>query len=508
MIIRKPYAFLIKNFRSIHLLLTILLSLIMIKSYNIFSLISKLISGEANRYSAINYINYGLFFLILISLVIFLFIYILMKHKKKPKLIYMTSFLGYVFLIILLIFVFTYFKTLQSELLDEKIIRIYRDLFLLLIGFQVIVIVIMLVRGLGFDIKKFDFKKDLQELNISEEDAEEVEVNVKVNTNKIIGFFNRIWREFKYYVKENKLIFIFIVVIIVVILTITIIKILKGDTNNYSLNETFITDKYEMKIKNSYVTNLNYNNEIIDKDKYFVIVSFNIKGITTNKNSINNASLLLKSGKNTYYPEIKYCDNFIDLGACYREKTISNKNYNNYILVYTITSKDINKSKYFIYEYAHTPKTTSAIKVKLEEKDIYTINTKKEYKIGDKLQFNGNIIENKYLQINNFSLGKIIEYTYMEKDEEKVDIITSKNKSILRLDIDTDIDNLSSSNILKYYTKLKYTIGDEEYIGSYTLKKSNNPEILFLEISEKIENADKIWLNIDVRNEQYIYTIK
>ena len=44
----------------------------------------------------------------------------------------------------------------------------------------------MIIRGLGFDIKKFNFNKDVQELNLSQEDMEEVEVNVGIDTTNIL----------------------------------------------------------------------------------------------------------------------------------------------------------------------------------------------------------------------------------------------------------------------------------------------------------------------------------
>ena len=48
----------------------------------------------------------------------------------------------------------------------------------------------MAIRGLGFDIKKFDFNRDAQELNATDSDSEEVEINTKID-RFIVAFSTR-----------------------------------------------------------------------------------------------------------------------------------------------------------------------------------------------------------------------------------------------------------------------------------------------------------------------------
>ena len=45
-------------------------------------------------------------------------------------------------------------------------------------------IVMYAFRATGFDIKKFDFAKDLEELDIETKDNEEFEVNLELETDK------------------------------------------------------------------------------------------------------------------------------------------------------------------------------------------------------------------------------------------------------------------------------------------------------------------------------------
>ena len=74
----------------------------------------------------------------------------------------------------------------------------------------------MIIRVLGFDIKKFNFTKDIQELNIEDIDSEEVEVNVNIDTKNIIRDINRRKRELGYWIKENLLFSIILISVILI----------------------------------------------------------------------------------------------------------------------------------------------------------------------------------------------------------------------------------------------------------------------------------------------------
>ena len=108
MIVRKPYAFLIKYFKVIHLIIAALMCYLLYKSYNI---VTFFMESVANNYNAImsgqvaglyiNYFMYGAIVLILFSLIA---IYYLLSHKNKPRKFYMASILYYIILFVVLHF--------------------------------------------------------------------------------------------------------------------------------------------------------------------------------------------------------------------------------------------------------------------------------------------------------------------------------------------------------------------------------------------------------------------
>lgn len=512
MIIRKPYAFLIKNFKRIHLIITVILAFLLYKTTSTYSYIKGLTLEEASRRSAPDYISYGLIFLILILIIAFGLIYYLMKHKKKPKTIYIISILGYILLAVLLIFTFNYFDTLKSTLVEQKTIRLYRDLFRFALAFEYIVTFIMLIRGLGFDIKKFDFKNDIKELDLSAEDAEEIEVSIKVNSSRILRVFRQMLRKLGYYVKENKLVLTIILIIVIGFSTFKIYNNTKAGNTYYSPGEYMNTYKFTMKVNNSYVTNTSYDGKTLDD--YYTIVSFNVKGTTNNKNSISSTSLKLKVGGDIYYPTDKMCASFTDLGVCYKYKTISNNIYSDYILVYKIDKKNISKKMTFIYDYNYSGENTSSVRVKMTPLNLTTVDDEVVYNQNEEINFDKTPLQETTFKVTNFESGSSINY---QIDKEACDvndcnennlITVDSEKLLLKLTINTNNESIIKNKLLKYYTQVGYTKNDTSYKTKFLTLKTGNPSILLLEVPKDLEDASEIWLDINIRNTKIKYFLK
>jgi len=91
MVLKKPYAFLIKHFKLIHLLLCIPLIYLIIRTGAIASFLSSYVAS--NYYTkeiniAGTYINYFMYFAIILILGLVLSIYFLMKQKEKENISY------------------------------------------------------------------------------------------------------------------------------------------------------------------------------------------------------------------------------------------------------------------------------------------------------------------------------------------------------------------------------------------------------------------------------------
>ena len=490
MIVRKPFAFLIKHFKAIHLFLFGLLVYVCYKYNGIVSFLRNYISTGNGRYDAVNYINYTPIYVILGAILVMIIIYYLMKYKDKPKKLYLFSIIGYIAVIILFIFLFNYLQTFSSSIIEQKTLRLYRDISLMGLIFQYIIIVIMLIRGLGFDIKKFNFSKDIQELNIDLTDNEEVELVMGFDTNKTKFKIRRFFREFRYFIRENILFTGLSLIVIVVILWI-IVANYTSKNKVYKENEYFGVD-FNMLVNGSYLTKEDSSlKKLSVGSSSLLVVKFKIS--SNHSDVLNPDNFILSIYGKTYSPNNKYCSSLKDIGKCYNKIKLTEQE-KEYIFVYLVDDNVLNKKIYLKYDYGYlTNKNNSIIKVRLTPDNIDDEETTTK-RINDTLGFNNSVIGDYKL--------KIEEYNISDNYEINADItLTPSNyNTIIRLKVSEGNDLVDS------YALLKYTISGTEYTS--TMKKLyNDNDYSYYEVNN-ITYADNIKLVLNSRHNNYEYILK
>lgn len=341
MVFRKPYGFLIKYFKLIHLIIVGVLGYLAICNRKIYLFLNDCIDDAVNRYDALSYINYNIFIYIFIGVVLFFIIYWLFKYKDKPRMVYIFSILGYLLVGIYMFVLFSYMSSLPNNIINQKVIRAYRDIMMLTMGFQYLIIIIMFIRGLGFDIKKFNFGKDIHELNLTNEDNEEIEVDVSIDTTKVMRNVRKKRRELGYFFQEYKIFILGVVGIILVIFGFKIYNNFRYMFKQYKQGDIVGYDNY-VAINNSY-----YN---LGDDKNYIIVKFDIfRNGKQERLNVNN--MILMMGDEEYLPNKNICYTFNKLGNCYKKQYITNDS-NSYILVYEVDSLNIEKS-YLLYNESY-----------------------------------------------------------------------------------------------------------------------------------------------------------
>ena len=188
MIIRKPYAFLIKHFKLIHFVMLVLSIYIVNRANIIFNFFNEYVTTRqvsSAEYISSNYLPLFLFISSILIITLSIIIFILLKQKDKPKLLYIIIIIYYILFIIFLIIAGMVISTIYIEGLSPQLSRIYRDISLIALIIQIIFIVLIAIRAVGFDIKKFHFGEDLQELQIEVTDNEEIEITSGIDFDKI-----------------------------------------------------------------------------------------------------------------------------------------------------------------------------------------------------------------------------------------------------------------------------------------------------------------------------------
>ena len=358
MILRRPYAFLIKHFRLIHLILFMLFVYITYKANGMLSFFNEYIVYNGNmEIISSNYISYYMFVAVFFIVVISIVIYFLMRYKKKPKLLYVLLVLVSVLSLIAFIYLYSNIKILETTIFSGREIRLFRDISRVNYWVLFISCIPLLIRGLGFDIKKFNFSSDLKELNLKDEDREEVYVNVEVNADTLKRTGRKWSRELGYYYKENRLI-INIILVIVGLVVLFIFPFNKYVINR-DLNEGEIlgTSNFNIRINESYISDRNR----ISKNNSYVILKVDVIG-KTNKYILDLDEFVLEGKNNKYVPSLKYYYYFSDLGIGYRNNVLNTSAYKEYLFIYNIKNED--RDSEFIFKYIDSDRK---IRINLKE---------------------------------------------------------------------------------------------------------------------------------------------
>lgn len=336
MILRRPYAFLIKHFRFIHLILFILFAYIAVKANGILSFFKEYISINGNiEVIASNYTSSFIYISIVLIIALSVVIYLLMRYKNKPRTLYVFTILISIVSLVMFIYLFSNIKELETTVMSGKAIRLLRDISRINFWALCIISIPILVRGLGFDIKKFNFTKDIADLKLEEKDSEEVEVSVDISTNTIKRTGNRLGRELRYYYIENKFIINIILAVVVVIL------IIMFPFNKFVINrdinegDGLNTNYFNLKIEDSFISERNR----ISKNNSYVILIIDVKG-KVNNYSLKLDEFVLKGENNDYIPSLKYYNYFKDLGVGYDKEVLDTNEYKKYLLIYNIKNED------------------------------------------------------------------------------------------------------------------------------------------------------------------------
>ncbi|MBQ8192776.1 MAG: hypothetical protein IJZ46_01740 [Bacilli bacterium] len=345
MILRRPYAFLIKHFRFIHLLLFGLLVYVTVKANDMLSFFKEYIDVNGNiEIISSNYISYMIFVSFFLIIAFSLIIYYLMRYKDKPRFLYIFIIIICILSLGLFIFLYINIRELEISSMSGRELRLLRDISRFNYWLLFLVCIPILIRGLGFDIKKFNFRKDIADLKLEDKDSEEVEVNASIDSDSAKRSLRKFLREFKYYYIENKFI-INIILIIVVIILILIFPFNKYVINR-DLNEGEILSSsyFDISVDDSYIS---YRNRI-SKNNFYLILKFNIRG-KVDKYGLDLDEFVLVGDNNKYIPSLKYYYYFSDVGNGYRNNILNTDDYDEYILIYNVDINDKNSD--FILNY-------------------------------------------------------------------------------------------------------------------------------------------------------------
>ncbi len=540
MILKKPYAFIIKHFRMIHLILLIPMLYLAFATRGIVTFFRDYVSNGymvganivlSNLTST--YINIYIYLAIILILAILITLSLVLQNKSKPTRLYNMGILYYLGLFALITGCFVVFGMIENDTLDNTFARILRDLSMLIYYGQYIFIVYVLIRGVGFNIRQFNFKDDLEDLKISAEDSEEFEFLVGRDTYKTKRNIRRFLRELKYYYKENK--FIFTIIFIVIGGVIVTSMFMKKEVYDrvYKEGEATSFGYLNISMEGAYISNLDLRGQVIKEDKTYVIVKINVSNRFRDDKTFNYANVQLVVNTLRISPSITMGNYFADLGNPYGGSLIKGNSENTYILVYEIDKNLVHGGKYELEAYSGTDVSQGGIGVAFKkfrvspeviDGEVETL----DINMGNVINLDNTEMKQSKVAIINYSLMGRFSYNYqycVNADNcytSSNDLYINQNEigklTLMVMDYSLLLDdeatymaysNKDFKNFFADFMRIKYTFNGKDYYSNVSLINPNGyTDKLVFKINSNISSADSISAIITIRNKSFDIKLK
>lgn len=533
MVIRKPYAFLIKHFRLVHGLLFALLIYLAINTFDIYSFFNQYAVSHTylNKADlALSYVPFSLYVCAVLAALILGIIYFLLSMKHKSNKIYLFGVFYYVVLLVFYIFIYGVFKKLELSSLNLETIRVYRDISLIAVLPQLVFVVLTLGRTLGFNLKQFNFKKDLEELEIDVSDNEEVELTFGNDTYKIARGFRRILRLTKYFFIENKLFVIFFASVFVFGISVYTFVSLNKYQKSYEEAQDLDVSSLKFNVKSSYITNVDMSNNVISDNHQYILVDINVKNKYSSEYALTRETFRLVVNGEMILPLFSLQKQFMDIGTTFTPTNLMGNEEREYIVVFEINSSDIEKE--YLFRIKNNSNNNNLVDDHYKEVIIKptNINNNKDagtYKLPTEISLKETILGNSTVSIESYEIADKFKekYKYTIENQEKEGIYSiipvSTNKealSVLKLKTNINIDQSvyfskyinKPSDFFEHYGIIRY-----RYMGEYKNKKMTKINVGFetdnysyMEVPKEIKEATKIDLIILIRGIKYTINLK
>lgn len=534
MILRKPYAFFIKYFKLLHVIVAVFISLLLYRSivlYNFFKAYIADYRSALTSFSVQSLLSSYSFFFALLIIILTVILLAVMIYKKKPKLLYIYNLAVYIFILVLYGLCSSTFLGINEAILDIRVSKAFRDFLMIAMILQSISLILVIVRATGFDIKQFNFGKDLQELDISEKDSEEIEVALELDQNKTRRNLRRNIRHLRYVYLENKFLINTVLIILAIIIGFNIYMNISVYSASYNQGSTFSASGVMANVKNSYITQTDpLGNQITDDE--IVVIKLQIKKLGISKKFLNTGLATLKVGDKSYSQDNDYAKELYDLGTPYTDQELTSE-YQNFILAFVIpSSSNTNMTLKFNDDVSYIKGEVGAKNIFINlnptdlRKKVNVINSK----LGNELSFENSILGDSTLLIKNIEINNKFksnyEYCYgtnkcMDSYEYLTPTATGNYfKTLLKItgnfDLDTNTNIEDITDLLSFmntFGTINYKINNvwqSKKIDSELIKAqhSNENGIYYIEVPYEVSKATEITLTFNIRNYSYKYVLK
>ena len=532
MILRKPYGFLIKHFKKINLLLLIPILYISLKFGDISTFFREYVGNSYRTVEtamAGKYITLFMYIVLILLIINNLVIYLLMKNKKKPTKEYGFTIIYYLVLLVMTIIFYNAMTSIELSTLEAASANMVRDFAVICPLPNYIIMLLTFFRGIGFNIKTFSFDNNL-DLQVTDEDEAEFELKVGAEDYVIKRNIVHTLREIKYYIFENKFVFSCIGILLCVVLFISFYMNFQVYNKKYNLNEAFALDSFTLSLKESYITDVDYSGNKINKDKYYLAIKLGIQNRTQDSAKLEKSNFRIYIKDKIIYPSYDRSNRFIDIGNSYQGTTIYGESSDTYVLVYEI-DKSLIKSSYKMkilsnLKYDAGELVPSYKIIKIKPKNIIEKEDLGESNVGNEISLKDTLLEDTKYKLHSIEFVKKYEYQYEQCKNNKscyqmTDVIVPSSGKVLAVikdnivyDEETSYYNNSNLDFYGDFATIKYNYINSSNTSSElsTTLKDVTPNgltnVKVYEVSSLVMNGTDKQMVLTFRNKKVIINLE
>lgn len=521
MVFRKPYAFLIKNFKKIHIVLLILCAYLFYKTMQLNGFLNEFLiytSYDAYLEPITKYTSLIFYFTSILVIITFLVLLILLKRKHKPWKLYLIPIFCYLLNLFVFIATNRYFNSYNGENVTATARAIHDFLFIATIP-QYISFIVLLIRITGLDLNKFGFQNDQEFLELEKNDREEFEIHVNIDKDVFKRMIKKVIRYIGYFYEEHK----FIMNILISLCTFFLV----GYTYYYFAIEHKVVkeqqalnvNNYTITIHDSYYTDKDKKGNIIEENSGFVILNVTVINHSYQRKLDVNNFHLVNGREDITFTHSTYSNYFNDLGKNYSNGYFRNGEKRSFAMIFKV-DKSLKKNNFVLYYQQYkSAKKTVLRKIKLKIKDVSSIQVHQETNLGKAITLNYVSGNKKNLSLENASFLDKIEYNTESCNEDNdcsiisKELVSDSSQKILQIEFSSsDFEGEELDSFSTDYGKIKYIANDnlakeipikraidsDTYLGNY----------IYISVPKEIESSKSVNLIYTLRNQKYSYKIK
>ena len=526
MIIRKPYAFIIRHFKVINLVIAGCIAFLSVNATNLQQQFIDLKTSKMYTYAGAEYlISNNIFLFVVVGLILTGLVYYLLKEKKKPTRAYLGTLAYFIGTALLIFYLKSVCNNLVNGTVTDSTLSLARDASMMIryVGFGLFCVIF--VRGIGFNLGQFNFSKDIREMKIVEEDSAEFEVMIGQNNYKYARGLRRFLRECKYYFLENLVYFELLGCLLVIACGIYGLYYYKTYLDRAKQEAVMTVAGINYTVNGAYITGEDYNGNVVKEGSRFVVVNMSLTNVSFADAVLDLTKISIQSGKIEFFPTLNYNSKFYDLGVPYQDKqnlvsgvpvdvtltfeVPSTTNVRNWTL--RIQDSVDNSGLKVLVMYR---------KFKITTKDIDSEDRDSGFSVGQDIKVNTvnhNMFKmnvQKYDILEKFEIPYALCNNKMVCNLQRKIIEPSRNSADMMLMLNLDHTMYDDAYFTKTFTTLNdvfanyatviYTVGTKEYKEKGVLvSKENVDNYVFLQVNRRIKQARDVKVKFDFRNQKY-----